>query len=383
MKRQLFSVLCLCLGLCLACGDKIPEDTFIFWGRILGGGDKANLRYDSLNRHVSVPVELQDGNFLTEFKLTEPQVVTVFFMNDRFFKRVGRGFIPCNSSYLMFVAQPGQKLELHEQLTKDFVDVYPGGDAENDVFRQYTSAMHPLLNDCVNLQIKMAVDETLTEEEKTVIRKRMEEYDEQFQRIRMDFLEEHVSSVGGLWLLEDMLIRTQVTMEEAEHLFHKVDRRYAALTYYKNIAARIQGAKQTAVGQPAPVIKTERTYDGKPFSLEECRGKYVLVDFWGTWCGACIAGMPEMKQFAAKHADKLVLLGIAKESDEQRWRNYLGNSEWNWKQIMSGEGEEDYVTRFNVQGFPTKILIGPDGKILKRLVGEEPGFYKELEQLMK
>lgn len=124
------------------------------------------------------------------------------------------------------------------------------------------------------------------------------------------------------------------------------------------------------------------TYDGKPFNLEEWRGKYVLIDFWGTWCGACIAGMPEMKAFAAKHADKLMLLGIAQERDESTWRKYLSKSEWDWKQIISGEGDEDYILRFNVQGFPTKILIGPDGRILKRLVGEEPGFYVELEELM-
>ncbi len=90
-----------------------------------------------------------------------------------------------------------------------------------------------------------------------------------------------------------------------------------------------------------------------------------------------------MKKFAAKHEGKLMLLGIAKESDEQRWRKYLDTSEWDWKQIVSGKGEENYVLRFNVQGFPTKILIGPDGRILKRLVGEEPGFYEELEQLIK
>ena len=92
--------------------------------------------------------------------------------------------------------------------------------------------------------------------------------------------------------------------------------------------------------------------------------------------------MPEMKAFAAKHADKLMLLGIAQERDESTWRKYLSKSEWDWKQIISGEGDEDYILRFNVQGFPTKILIGPDGRILKRLVGEEPGFYVELEELM-
>lgn len=146
---------------------------------------------------------------------------------------------------------------------------------------------------------------------------------------------------------------------------------------------RIAGDRASAVGQMAPEIRTSNTYDGKEFDLKNLRGKYVLIDFWGTWCGACIAGMPEMKKFAQKHADKLTLLGIAQESNRDRWKNYLDKSEWDWKQIMVGEGEEDFVLRYNVQGFPTKILVSPEGKILKRTVGEDPQFYTELEKLMR
>lgn len=379
MIRQLFSILCIVL--CLACDGK--REVFVLQGKLEGGGDKMAFDYDSLGHRAHASVELQDGEFSLALNLSEPQVVRGIFSDGHFWKKAGRGFIPCNASYLLFVAQPGQKLEAKGRLTKDFVDIYPGGDEENAVFRKYTSALHPVLNDYVNLLVRDAVDTTLTEQDKAEIRKQSEDYEAALQRIRIAFLEKHVSSVGGLWLMEDMLIRKQLSMEEAERLFRQVDGRYADLTYYKNVSTRIQGAKQTAVGQPAPSIKTERTYDGQPFDLEAWRGKYVLVDFWGTWCGACIAGMPEMKKFAAKHEGKLMLLGIAKESDEQRWRKYLDTSEWDWKQIVSGKGEENYVLRFNVQGFPTKILIGPDGRILKRLVGEEPGFYEELEQLIK
>ncbi len=379
MIRQLFSILCIVL--CLACDGK--REVFVLQGKLEGGGDKMAFDYDSLGHRAHASVELQDGEFSLALNLSEPQVVRGIFSDGHFWKKARRGFIPCNASYLLFVAQPGQKLEAKGRLTKDFVDIYPGGDEENAVFRKYTSALHPVLNDYVNLLVSDAVDTTLTEQDKAEIRKQSEDYEAALQRIRIAFLEKHVSSVGGLWLMEDMLIRKQLSMEEAERLFRQVDGRYADLTYYKNVSTRIQGAKQTAVGQPAPSIKTERTYDGQPFDLEAWRGKYVLVDFWGTWCGACIAGMPEMKKFAAKHEGKLMLLGIAKESDEQRWRKYLDTSEWDWKQIVSGKGEENYVLRFNVQGFPTKILIGPDGCILKRLVGEEPGFYEELEQLIK
>ncbi len=379
MIRQLFSILCIVL--CLACDGK--REVFVLQGKLEGGGDKMAFDYDSLGHRAHASVELQDGEFSLALNLSEPQVVRGIFSDGHFWKKARRGFIPCNASYLLFVAQPGQKLEAKGRLTKDFVDIYPGGDEENAVFRKYTSALHPVLNDYVNLLVRDAVDTTLTEQDKAEIRKQSEDYEAALQRIRIAFLEKHVSSVGGLWLMEDMLIRKQLSMEEAERLFRQVDGRYADLTYYKNVSTRIQGAKQTAVGQPAPSIKTERTYDGQPFDLEAWRGKYVLVDFWGTWCGACIAGMSEMKKFAAKHEGKLMLLGIAKESDEQRWRKYLDTSEWDWKQIVSGKGEENYVLRFNVQGFPTKILIGPDGRILKRLVGEEPGFYEELEQLIK
>ena len=116
-------------------------------------------------------------------------------------------------------------------LKKDFVDLYPGGDAENDIFREYTSQMHPIENESVNLMITNWTDSTLTTEEKAANLQKMERLENEMQRIRMDFLQKYVSSVGGLWLLEDMLQRTQLTMEEAERFFSIADKKYEKLTY--------------------------------------------------------------------------------------------------------------------------------------------------------
>ena len=384
--RKYLSILCiLTLGCLASCtGEKVPADTFILKGNINGLANEINLMYvDSLQEWIFDTIKVTNGQFYAEIKLAEAQVAEMSG-GRKFIKRVGAGFaIPTVSSSMLFVAQPGQMLEVNGDLQQDFVDVYPGGDSENDILREYTSVFCPLENAMANLMVKSSTDSTLTAEDQETINRQITRYSQEMQHARIAFLDKHVSSIGGLWLLNNMLIDSNIEMDTAERYFNKVDKKYAHLTYYQNIAKRIQGSKATAVGQLAPAIRTSRTYDGEPFDLESWRGKYVLIDFWGTWCGACIAGMPNMKAFAAKHADKLMLLGIAQESNEDRWRAYLDKSAWDWKQIISGTDDEDYVLRYNVQGFPTKILISPEGKILKRVVGESPSFYDELEKLIK
>lgn len=378
MKRVIFIGLLL-WACCSACTEGVRKDRFVLSAELSGAGDKGSLGYtDTLQKFQWVPLEFQNGIIETELAVKEPTVVKLSFRDPRFMKMIGRGFIPTNSAYLMFVASPGMKLNVKGQLDKDFIDIYPAGDKENDVLSKYTSALHPLLNEAVNMQI----DTNISEEQKGQMG---EKYEKQLQKIRMEFLDGNVSSIAGLWLLEDMLIRSQIEMEEAETFFKKVSPEYSHSNYYKNIEQRIKGYKASAIGQTAPGIRTKNTYDGEEFDLENWRGKYVLIDFWGTWCGACIAGMPDMKAFAGKYPDKLMLLGIAKESDPERWKQYLKGegAQWEWKQIISGQGDEDYVLRYNVQGYPTKILISPEGKVLKRIVGEEPGIYEEMEALIQ
>lgn len=383
MKIFVFIILVVVVGIAAFAENK-DKRKVVLTGKITGTEGKTWINYDdSTGNYARHFFELKDGVLQTEFEVHDSQVVQVT-LGKRFTKTLGEGvFIPCNSSTLMFVVMQGQHLEINGDLKQDFVDIYLEGDPENDIFRKYTSTMHPLQNEAVNLDIKCRQDKSLSEKQKQEYQQKIEEYDKQMHQIRLDFLNRHVSSIGGLWLLDDMLLRQQLSMEEGEQYFRQVDRKYQNTNYYTAIATRIQGSKASSVGQLAPNIHSTHTYDGKPFDLKEYRGKYVLIDFWGTWCTSCIAGMPDIKKFADAHADKLMVLGIAQESGENKWREYLKKSPWNWKQILSGEGEENHVLRYNVQGFPTKLLISPEGKILTRSLGEDSKFYKELKQLIK
>lgn len=145
--------------------------------------------------------------------------------------------------------------------------------------------------------------------------------------------------------------------------------------------ARKEAAKAVADGCMAPEI-TLNDLDGKPFSLSSLRGKYVILDFWGSWCGWCIKGFPEMKKAYDKYKSKLEILGVDCNDTEQKWKDAVVKHELPWKHVYNPR-TSDVCTTYAIQGYPTKIIIDPQGKIVKTIVGEDPQFYTFLDELMK
>lgn len=95
------------------------------------------------------------------------------------------------------------------------------------------------------------------------------------------------------------------------------------------------------------------------------KGKFYLIDFWGSWCRPCIADFPALKKLGAAYPEQLHILGIASDK-EVNWRKAVAHYDLSWIQILNGSSEFDFVARLNVTGFPTKILVDPNGKIVYR-----------------
>ncbi|EJX10375.1 thioredoxin family protein [gut metagenome] len=117
-------------------------------------------------------------------------------------------------------------------------------------------------------------------------------------------------------------------------------------------------------------------------SLSSLRGKYVVLDFWGSWCGWCIKGIPDMKKYYDKYKGKMEILGIACRDTEQNWKEAVKKHELPWLQVMNTE-EEDITLKYGIQGYPTKIVVDPEGRVTKIVVGESPAFYEYLDRLFK
>ena len=130
-------------------------------------------------------------------------------------------------------------------------------------------------------------------------------------------------------------------------------------------------------------MESSNTPESCPFSQASLRGRYVVIDLWGSWCGPCIAGMPGMKQMLDKYKGRMEIVGIAQESDGGgRWRKFLKDKpEYGWHHVLNVKSD-DIILKYNVAGYPTKIILSPEGKILHRFVGEDESFYTDLEKLL-
>ena len=136
------------------------------------------------------------------------------------------------------------------------------------------------------------------------------------------------------------------------------------------------------VGKPAPAIAL-KDVDGKPFRLDDLKGKVVLVSFWATWCPPCLAELPRLSALAARHAGgrEFEVLGVNVDAHHDDIadvasarpivRHALIEHGVTWPNVFNDDGPNDAAKAYGVETVPAYVLIGRDGKILA--VDLEPG----------
>ncbi|MFM7207789.1 MAG: TlpA family protein disulfide reductase [Planctomycetaceae bacterium] len=106
--------------------------------------------------------------------------------------------------------------------------------------------------------------------------------------------------------------------------------------------------------------------DGRPFDLKSLAGKVVLVDFWATWCGPCVAEIPTMlEQYEKYHAKGFEVIGISLDEEKDKVDAFVAEKKIPWPIIYAGKGWQDPVAQFyGISGIPQLILIGRDGNVI-------------------
>lgn len=100
--------------------------------------------------------------------------------------------------------------------------------------------------------------------------------------------------------------------------------------------------------------------------LSEFRGKYVLLDFWASWCPDCRKDIPAVKALYEKYGKKVEFIGVSFDNDHDKWAKCVMDNGMKWRQVseLKRMRESDVAKQFGVQWIPSMTLIGPDGKVV-------------------
>lgn len=198
-----------------------------------------------------------------------------------------------------------------------------------------------------------------------------------------EFIEQNPASPANVWLFQQI----SLPFDEMERLYGLLDSGLKNGTYKPAIdhfmAARRAGAEmarqreKVGVGAEAPELALTDSR-GEEFRLSALRGRYVVLHFWGAWCGWCTREMPRIREYYQKYGDRAEFVAVNARDDQQTFAQAADEYGIVWTSLRDQDGKA--VTELAVGGFPTKIVIDPDGKIIGRYEGAGDELFDMLDE---
>jgi peroxiredoxin len=159
---------------------------------------------------------------------------------------------------------------------------------------------------------------------------------------------------------------------QLDSLYKLLDTNVRVTYFGKELENIIEKTKLTAIGNPAPEFISNDA-SGKAVSLSSFKGKYVLIDFWASWCGPCRLENPNVvKAFRKFHDKGFDIFGVSLDETKPEWLQAIKKDGLNWTQVADLKGwNSDAATLYGVKGIPMNYLLDKNGIIVaKGLRGE-------------
>lgn len=339
MKR--FTILAAAAALC-ACGGK---NAYTIDGRIDGLEGTVYLLDAAGNTVDSTSVA--DGRFRFEGEVAEPDIR---YLTD------AAGGIPSFRLQEMLILEPGT-IEVTDA-SGDGSKTTVTGTPANDAATEYDAAASALAAEYGN--------PGTTDERREAIRR-------EYAALARTAVENNRTNYFGAIILARQLVHELSGGETLEEIarFPEELQRTGMLAELKEYAEQM---RKTDIGQPYTDI-AQTDADGRTVSLksavENPANKYVLLDFWASWCGPCRMSIPAVREIYKSHPDRLEVISVSCDAEDASWRKAMAEEKMEWRQFRMPEETFKSVSKaYSFNSIPFMLLIDPEGNI--SFAGHDP-----------
>lgn len=245
--------------------------------------------------------------------------------------------------------------------------IVEGGQSEKD-YIEYRN----LVNGFVLIQQKLQADYTAASQKGDVnllqaIQTEYQNLNGQFIGGLKNFVKTHPKSAVSGYIIYNDFNNPNIPLSDIEESLSYIDKSIGNTKFIKLATKRVEDKRGTMVGYKATNFSQTST-DGKMVSLSDFKGKYVLIDFWASWCRPCRAENPNVVAAYNRFKDKgFTVLGVSMDSNKEPWLNAISQDNLTWTHVSDLKGWGNEVGKiYGVTGIPQNYLIDKEGKIVAK-----------------
>jgi|LSQX01.3.fsa_nt_gb peroxiredoxin len=210
------------------------------------------------------------------------------------------------------------------------------------------------------------------------IRKSVDSIGQISRKIQFGLIEENPNSQSALEMLYNIAkFDTTISKKRIKTVYDNLDTIYQNTLYGEGILTIIEDKPIPNIGDKMVDFIAYDT-EGEKHRLSEFEGKYILLDFWALACGPCIKAIPETRELYSNNKEILTVVGINMVTNEDSWRETSKKDSITWINLSDGKGTFAGISAdYGINGFPTYILIDPQGVIIEKWMGYWPNVFKQ------